>query len=127
MIRPGLLVALTVGLIASAPAQAPQSGPQINISASGSGSGGGQGQASVSGSIRCPAPWQLSIHTVTVRFKKDGGTKTVNAFLPVKGDKFELDIDLKAGSYKCWAVIDVKDANGREKQISSDSQSVKIP
>jgi len=26
-----------------------------------------------------------------------------------------------------WAVIDIKDADGREKQISSDLQSVSIP
>ena len=126
MTRPFLLVVLAVGLTASAPAQSPPAGPRIELGASGSGGGTGQGTANVSGSISCPAPWQLSIHTVTVRFQKDGGSKTLNAFIPVKGDKFFANLDLKAGSYKVWAVIDVKDADGREKQISSEPKPISI-
>ena len=126
MIRPCLLILLAVGLTASAPGQSPPPGPRIEVGASGSGTGSGSGTASVSGTITCPGPWQLSVHTVTVRFQKVGGTKTLNAFIPVKGDKFSANVDLKAGSYRIWAVIDVKDADGREKQIVSDPRNVTI-
>jgi hypothetical protein len=127
MIRPCLLAALAVGLAATAPAQTPPAGPKIDLHAAGSGTGSGDGSATASGTITLPAPWQLSIHVVTLRYQKDGSTKTLNAFVPVKGDKFTTDVGLKKGSYKVWAVIDVKDADGREKQIASDPQSVSIP
>ena len=126
MIRPFLLVVAAVGLTASAPAQAPQTGPRIELGASGSGTGGGSGSGSVSGTITCPTPWQLSIHVVTVRFQKEGGTKTLNALIPVKGEKFSATVNLKAGSYRAWAVIDVKDADGREKQIASEARMFTI-
>lgn len=126
MIRSFLLVVMVIGVTASAPAQAPPTGPRISVGASGSGGGSGSGTATVSGTISCPAPWQLSIYTVTVRFQKDGGSKTLNAFIPVKGDKFFAQVDLKAGSYRAWAVIDVKDADGREKQISSEPKPISI-
>jgi hypothetical protein len=126
MIRPCLLVVLAVGLTAGAPAQSPPPGPRIELGAAGSGTGTGSGTATVSGTITCPAPWQLSIHVVTVRFQKAGGTKTLNALIPVKGDKFSASVDLKAGSYRIWAVIDVKDADGREKQVASDPRTVTI-
>jgi hypothetical protein len=127
MIRPCLLAILTLGLAATAPAQGPAAGPKIDLQASGAGTGSGAGSATASGKITLTAPWQLSIHVVTIRHQKDGGTKTLNAFVPVKGDKFTTDIGLKTGSYKVWAVIDIKDAEGHEKQISSDPQSVSIP
>ena len=127
MIRPCLLAALAVGLAAPVPAQTPPAGPKIDLQASGAGSGSGDGSATAFGKITLPAPWQLSIHVVTIRYQKDGSTKTLNAFVPVKGDKFTTDVGLKKGSYKVWAVIDVKDADGREKHISSDPQSVSIP
>ena len=126
MKRPFLLLVLAIGLTASAPAQSPTTGPRIELGASGSGTGTGEGSGTVSGTIICPAPWQLSIHTVTVRFQKDGGTKTLNAFIPVKGDKFSATVNLKAGTYKAWAVIDVKDADGREKQIASEPRPISI-
>jgi hypothetical protein len=127
MLRPCLLAILAVGLAATAPAQGPPPGPKIDLGATGSGTGAGDGSATASGSITLAAPWRLSIHVVTIRYQKDGGTKTLNAFVPVKGDKFTANIALKAGSYKLWAVVDIKDADGHEKQISSDSQSVSIP
>jgi hypothetical protein len=127
MLRPCLLAVLAVGLAAPLSGQSPPPGPKIDLNASGSGTGSGDGSATASGTITLPAPWQLSIHVVTIRYQKDGSTKTLNAFVPVKGDKFTTNIALKAGSYKVWAVIDVKDADGREKQISSDPQSVSIP
>jgi hypothetical protein len=127
MIRPCLLAVLAVSLAATAPAQGPPAGPKIDLQASGAGTGTGDGSATASGKITVPAPWQLSIHVVTIRYQKDGSTKSLNAFVPVKGDKFMTDVALKKGSYKVWAVIDVKDADGRERQISSDPQSVSIP
>ena len=57
-------------------------------------------------------------------------TKTVNAFVSVKGAQFnfQTELELRKGSvYGVGRVIDVKDADGREKQISSDPQSVSIP
>ena len=127
MTRPVLVALLAVGIGANA--QAPPAGPRIDLSASpdASGAESGHGSATASGKITLPAPWELSIHVVTVRYQKDGSTKTLNALIPARGLDFFATIDLKSGSYKVWAVIDVKDANGREKQISSDSQSVQIP
>jgi ABC-type glycerol-3-phosphate transport system substrate-binding protein len=124
MMRLGFFALVAVA-VATASAQTPQ--PKIEVSASGTGTSQGNGTVTVSGSLTIPAGWQLSIHTVTVRFQKDGGGKTLNALIPVKGSNFTQKVDLKSGSYKIWAVIDVKDTDGREKQISSEPQSVAIP
>ena len=126
MTRACLVVVLAVGL-AAAPAQSPTTGPKITVGASGSGNGTGNGSSNVSGSIFLPPPWQLSIHVVTVRYTKAEGGKSLNLLIPVKGTTFSGTMGLKTGSYKVWAVIDVKDADGREKQISSEPQTVAVP
>ncbi|HKB05854.1 MAG TPA: hypothetical protein VKD90_26900, partial [Gemmataceae bacterium] len=86
----------------------------------------GSGPVTVSGKIILPPGWKLSIHTLTIRYKKPGGAATLNAFLPVKGPEFKATINITSGSYQVWAVIDVKDAEGRERQISSPVQSVTV-
>lgn len=103
--------------------------PKIDLSAgasSGSGGAQGQGTASVSGTIELPPGWKLSIHVVTVRYALQGGSTSLNALIPIQGKSFSNRLDLKNGSYKVWAVIDVKDADGRERQISSAPQNVNI-
>ena len=125
MIRLSLAAVLAVGL-AAAPAQRPTAGPKITLQVASTGTGG-QGGATASGKLTVPAPWQLSIHVVTVRFQKQGGNKTLNALIPVKGEDFRAEVALKPGTYRAWAVIDVKDADGREKQIACDAQSVTVP
>jgi hypothetical protein len=125
MTRLSLLAVLAVGLVA-APAQSPTGSPSITAVASGSSDGSGSGKVTVSGTITLPAPWELSIHTVTVRFQKTGGGKTLNAFIPAKGPNYSATVDLKRGAYSIWAVIDVKDADGHEQQIQSPPQQVNI-
>jgi hypothetical protein len=125
MTRLCLVTVLAVGL-AAAPADTPPDGPKITLQASGGGTPG-QGTVTASGDITTPAPWQLSIYTVTVRYQKQGGSKTLNAFIPVKGANFKADLQLKPGTYSVWAVIDVKDTDGHEKQISCDPQMVTVP
>jgi hypothetical protein len=125
MIRLSLFAVLGVG-IAAVQADTPPDGPKITLQASGGGNPG-QGTVTAAGTITSPAPWQLSIHTVTVRYQKQGGSKTLNAFIPVKGANFSADLQLKTGTYSVWAVIDVKDADGHEKQISCDPQMVTVP
>jgi hypothetical protein len=46
----------------------------------------------------------------------------------VKGAPFTFrsTLELPAGSYGIWAVIDVKDAEGRERQITSPPQNVPV-
>jgi hypothetical protein len=126
MMRIGLLSVLALGL-ASATAQTPPPQPTIDLAASGAATTTGNGSATASGSVTIPAGWQLSIHVVTVRYQKQTGGKSLNAFIPVKGGKFSANVELKSGSYKAWAVIDVKDTEGREKQISSEPQMFNIP
>jgi hypothetical protein len=125
MTRLSLVAVLAVGL-AAAPAQSPSDGPKITLKVAGGGTTG-QGTVTASGTLAVPGPWQLSIHTVTVRFQKQGGTKTLNALIPVKGENFNTQLQVKSGTYSVWAVIDVKDADGREKQISCDPQMVTVP
>jgi hypothetical protein len=127
MTRLFFVAVLVIGLVAAAPAQGPSNQPAITVSASSTGDGSGSGSISVSGTITTPAPWQLSIHTVTVRFRKDGGSKTLNVFIPVKGPNFSATVDMKRGGYTVWAVIDVKDAGGHEIQIQSGQQQANVP
>jgi hypothetical protein len=111
-----------------AAAQAP-TGPTIDLSAAGSNSTDStstDGTASVSGRINLTPGWQLSIHTLTIRYVKDGAARTLNVLVPVKGETFSVELALKKGSYQIWGVIDVKDSAGREKQISSGKQDVSV-
>ena len=125
MMRLCLFAILAIGLT-SAPAQTPPT-PKIDLGVNGSGTTVGNGSATASGSITVPAGWQLSIHVVTVRFQKQTGGKSLNAFIPAKGNNFTATVDLKSGSYTVTALIDVKDTDGREKQIESPPQLVNIP
>jgi hypothetical protein len=105
--------------------------PRIELSASGSESPSGtitdgEGPASVSGKIVLPPGWKLNIHVLTIRYAKDGGSRTLNTLLPVKGLEFSTTLNLKAGSYTVWAVIDVKDTQGRERQIKSESKTIEV-
>lgn len=126
MSRLPFLVALVLPIAAAA--QSPPSVPKIEITVSGQqGQPGSDGTASVSGKITLPPGWKLSIHTLTIRYAKDGGATTLNAFLPIDQLDFNAKTNLKSGNYSVWAVIDVKDADGKERQISSDKQSVSIP
>jgi len=111
----------------TASAQSPPA-PTITLEASGTGgTGGSSGTVTVSGDINLPAGWKLSIHTLTIRYKKQPATSTLNAFGSVKGaGPFSIKLDMVAGSYSVWAVIDVKDADGREKQISSTPRNVNV-
>lgn len=127
MLRTALLAVLTIGLAASAPAQSPPPMPSIEVNASGSGSGNGDGSASLSGRINVPAGWELSIHVVTVRYQKNGSGKMLHFFIPVKGPNFSATVELPRGSYAITGLIDVKDKDGRERQITSGNQSVNIP
>jgi hypothetical protein len=86
----------------------------------------GEGIANVSGKIVLPPGWKVTVHVITIRYAKEGGTRTINALIPVKGAQFSAKINLTAASYAVWAVIDVKDAEGRERQISSDRESIAI-
>jgi hypothetical protein len=128
MIRLALL--LSVCLPCAAWAQS-TTGPRIDLNAAGGMGqpGSGEGSASVSGNITLPPGWQLSIHTLTIRYAKEGGGTTLNALLPLKSNgstAFSASLGIKSGSYKIWAVIDVKDADGHERQISSDPRSVTV-
>jgi hypothetical protein len=129
MNRLPLLLAVLIPLTTSvAVAQAPGE-PTINVKVSGVSGSGGSGAVTVSGNINVPAGWKLSIHTLTVRFQKGGTNTTMNAFGAVKSSDFTFSftVNLKSGSYQVWAVIDVKDSEGREKQIASPAQSVSVP
>ena len=102
---------------AQGPAPAPL--PKIELKAS-----AGTGTISVSGSITLPAGWKLSIHTLTVKYQRATGGATLNWLVPVKGDaKFDRSMNMNGGSYSVWGVIDVKDSEGRERQITSETQS----
>jgi hypothetical protein len=128
MTRLSILTVLALSLVA-AQAQGPND-PTITATASGSGDGQGSGSITVSGNITTPAPWQLSIHTVTVKFTSQTGGKSLNAFVPVKGpnfSNFSASVGLKRGAYSIVAIIDVKDADGHERQISSQPQQVNVP
>ena len=127
MFRAAFLATLAAGLVSSAPAQGPAQGPTINVNASGGGTGNGDGTATVTGSINLPAGWELSIHVVTIRYQKDGTGKMLHAFIPVKGPDFTATINLPKGSYGIVGLIDVKDKDGHERQISSGSQNVNVP
>lgn len=125
ILRLPLLLALILPATLAADANEP--GIDANVGTDGgTGDTNGEGVVSISGKIRLPAGWTLSIHTVTIRHEKHGGTTTLNAFLPVKGLEFNNKVNLKAGSYKVWAVIDVKDSQGREREISSQPSNVNI-
>ena len=121
-----LVAVLAVGL-AAAPAQGPAPAPTIDINVSGSGTGTGTGTVTVSGTIAVPANWELSIHVLTVRFQPAGGGKSRYMLVPVKGPNFSVQMDLKKGSYTVTGLIDVKDADGREKQITGGPQTATIP
>jgi uncharacterized lipoprotein YbaY len=127
MLRLPLILALGLPLAAMAQSQAL---PTININVAGDqGTPGstGEGSISVSGKINLPPGWKLSIHTLTIRYAKQGGSTTLNTFIPVKSDStFNSKLQMKSGSYSVWAVIDVKDAEGRERQISSSSSNVNV-
>ena len=128
MFRLTFLLAVLIPLTSSvAVAEAPTK-PTIDLQVSGTSEPGGQGVATVTGKVKLPPGWTLSIHTLTVRFQDAEGGRTLNAFGAVKGADidFSLKVNLKSGSYKVWGVIDVKDADGREQQISSKVQNVTI-
>jgi len=127
MIRLTIFLAVVIALTGSAVAQAPAE-PTMEIRVSGSSSGSGGGVATVTGKVTLPAGWKLSIHTLNVRFQKDGSATSLNAFGPVKDGnvEFTLKVNLKEGTYKVWGLIDVKDSRNREKQIVSPAQSVTI-
>jgi hypothetical protein len=127
MFRAAFLAILAVGLMTPAPAQGPAPVPTITINASGGGTGNGDGTATVSGTINLPAGWELSIHVVTVRYQKDGTGKMLHAFIAAKGPDFSATINLPKGSYGIVGLIDVKDKDGHERQISSGSQNVNVP
>lgn len=127
MFRVAILTVLAVGLVMPAPAQGPAPGPSITIGASSGGTGNDDGTATVSGTITLPPGWELSIHVLTVRYQKDGNGKMLHAFIPVKGPEFTATINMKKGSYAIVGLIDVKDKDGHERQISSGSQSVDVP
>ena len=127
MSRLPLLLALC--LPAAAVAQT-QNDPKLDITVTADQGAPGttdQGTVTVSGKVTLPAGWQLSIHTLTIRYAKDGGATTLNALLPITGPDFKVKINLKSGSYSVWGVIDVKDIAGRERQISSGSQNANVP
>lgn len=124
MLRYALLIACWLPLAANC--QAPATTPKIQLSASGSGTSMGEGTVSVSGSIFLPPGWKLTLHVLTIRHSQGGTSTSLNAFLPVKGNTFSSQLSLKTGSYKIWAVIDVKDAEGRERQISSEPENVDL-
>jgi hypothetical protein len=86
----------------------------------------GEGIATVSGKIILPPGWKVTVHVITIRYAKDGGYGSLNVLAPVKGDKFSAKINLKAASYTVRAIIDVKDAKGRERQIASDDKIILI-
>src|SRR5215213_2911493 len=117
MTRLPLLLAGLLAVGVAAPAQSPGPVPTIDLSVSGQSSGSGEGTATVSGKVNLPPGWSLSVHTLTIRYKKAPGNTTVNGFIPVKGApfKFQSTLSLPAGSYGVWAVIDVKDPEGRER------------
>jgi len=127
MFRAAVLAVLVVGLVMPAPAQGPPAKPTLTIGASGGGTGNDDGTASVAGAISLPPGWELSVHVVTVRYQKDGTGKMLHAFIPVKGPEFAATIHLKSGSYGIVGLIDVKDKDGHEWQISSGSQNVNVP
>ncbi|HVK07545.1 MAG TPA: hypothetical protein VM597_02090 [Gemmataceae bacterium] len=116
------LTLLAVGFLLAQPIQAQAPEPKIELKAT-----AGNGQITVSGSVDVPAGWRLSIHTLNVKYRKESGGATLNWLIPVKGGKFEASIGMNSGSYAVWGVIDVKDREGREKQISSPPQSAKVP
>jgi hypothetical protein len=119
-----LLFVFPITAVAQAPSE-----PSIDFNAAGSsvpGSQSTEGTASVSGRINLPAGWKLSIHTVTIRYAPDGKSSTLNVLLPVKGAEFGAELSLKKGGYQIWAVIDVKDAKGNEKQISGMRRDVTV-
>jgi hypothetical protein len=121
MTRLSFPLAVLISLTASvAVAQAPAE-PTIELSVS----GGGEGTITVSGKVTVPAGWNLTVHTLTVRFKPVGGGTTLNAFGAVKGSDltFNFQVRLKSGSYQVWAVLDAKDKDNKEKEIKSKTQS----
>jgi hypothetical protein len=131
MPRTHLLLAVLLALPLVAAAQtppAPQPTIDINVSGQSGAPGSGVGTATVSGQVNLPPGWKLSIHTLTLRYKKAGTATTLNAFLPVKGapHTFKTSLQLANGSYQVWGVIDVKDPSGKTKEISSPPQSVPI-
>jgi len=125
---PFLLAVLLPLATSVAVAQAPGE-PTINVRVSGVSGSGGSGSVTASGTVTIPAGWKLSVHTLTVRFQKGGTNSTLNAFGVVKSSDFSFSftVNLKSGAYQVWAVIDVKDSEGREKQIASPAQSVSVP
>jgi hypothetical protein len=128
MLRFPFLVAGLIVIAATANAQAPPE-PTITLEASATGGGavGTDGTVTVSGNINLPPGWKLSIHTLTIRYQKQPGVSTLNAFASVKGaGPFKLKLDMRPGAYSVWAVIDVKDSEGREKQISSPPRTANV-
>ena len=127
MSRLPLFLALFLPFAAAAQSPPP---PRIDFNAGGEmGQPGstGEGVASVSGKIVLPPGWKLSIHTLTIRYAKDSGATTLNTLLPIVGLNFATKLNLKSGNYKIWAVIDVKDPDGKERQISSEQRNVNVP
>jgi hypothetical protein len=125
------LFLVLAGLPAIAAAQAPpapQPTIQINVGSQSGPPGSNVGTATISGQINLPPGWKLAIHTLTLRSVKSGTATTVNAFLPVKGTPhtFQAELELPAGSYQVWGVIDVKDPTGRTREITSPAQGVPI-
>src|SRR6476620_973751 len=103
MTRLPLLLAGLLAVAVAAPAQSPAPPqPSIDLQVSGqSGTpGSGTGTATVSGKVNLPPGWKITVHTLTLRYRKDGKATTVNAFVSVKGApfKFETKLDLPVGS-----------------------------
>ncbi|HKB04684.1 MAG TPA: hypothetical protein VKD90_20845 [Gemmataceae bacterium] len=131
MTRLPLLLAGLFTLAAVAPAQSPPAPePTIDINASGGSAapGSNTGTSTVSGKVNLPPGWKITVHTLTLRYRQAGGSASLNVFAPVKGSTFtfEAKIELPTGSYDVQGLIDVKDAAGREKQITSGSKGVVI-
>src|SRR5688572_21743253 len=85
MFRLTFLLAVLIPLTSSvAVAEAPTK-PSIDMQVSGTSEPGGQGVATVTGKVKLPPGWTLSIHTLTVRFQDAEGGRTLNAFGAVKG------------------------------------------
>jgi hypothetical protein len=119
---------LALVLPIAAAAQAPMPSLDLIVSAEpGQPGSTGEGVATVSGKVTLPPGWKLSIHTLTIRYAKDGGRTTLNTLCPITAPDFKTKLNLNSGSYKVWAVIDVKDANGKERQISSSPSNVNVP
>ena len=131
MTRLPFLLAVALGVAATASAQAPpppQPTIEISVGTESGTPGSGSGTITVSGKVTLPPGWKLAIHTLTIRYRKSGTATTVNAFIPVKGApyNFNYKLQMPAGSYSVWGVIDVKDPRNKTMEVSSPAQGAVI-